>query len=1496
MSEPKSLFLNNIWLRISYLKLGTKIFLGIVLLAGLFLTTSVAQAATSSEPYSVLVVAGQSNAQGDNSFFYQMNPPLGSHPADNATKIMWSTGDNQLTVKRQNSSSTNLVPLSSVQPSGFFGPEIGLARGLWDQGRRNMVILKVTYGLQRLAATPNGAFGGLTDWNVNSVGESYDNLKLKKSQLASIMQNNGDTYTMDGFYWVQGESDAVKGVSVASYQNDLTSLLNSVKTDLGMHPEAINVLGKISGQYCLTHVYNIIYNPNGCGVNLCVIAVHPCSSEAILTAGNNNVRQAIQHAADTRPKTFVVETEDLQRVYDFVHMSAASQLTLGKRMSNSGFVLPFREEGSNDYDNDGIFNTNEDANGNGNLGDDDTDSDGIPDYLDDFVGPGGGREKGIDAIKSVADGTTGNQSITKKNSVLNWNYSVSNNASTPASIEIEDHISARQNYINGSLTAPPNFIKSYSTNNGNTYSQTEPGSGTTDVKVAKNNVPISATGDSTEVLKQADSYTNSTSNNQGYIPILSGSRIFTLFNNTYAGTGPTANRYDIGCVEKVSGNDCAGYPKDFTDSAGNVDFISPHTPVHYLDKETERIFSSTQRNSGYGIICFDTKTNAMCAGQEYTELAPTLGPTSGKRRSRIQQISKIGSCLYTYDISLKVYSYDPITGATPCDGHTTKNLSTAYGSTAPTYNTSNHADYGYTGPVTQSEVIGTKIFIIMNYAFESNLDIWGCNNLVDICKGTRIICFDSTTTDGRCSNDAGGYFSNPRTNCYTDRFCKLQQPFIDKSNNAICAFVFREQTYVYLGIVCRDPLTGGSVPVSSELDTISTRGREAFDNANYLPTYEEVELTLPNGDEATIFPWKKAYLIASPRSGKAVCFNWTTNSLCADFGNTGSGSSRWETWINQGVVSTEVGLNGDTNDIGYVSDGAGCIWAKGESGDIWSFDSQNGSVPCRRFEESVIVQPDHFYCDAQTGHVTGWNEAKLQLPVGTSTDDLIELYATIKDVNGNNIVGYSNINLLELGGKVSTLGSLDLSNLSLLTYPILSAAINFKASNSNIFSGANATPLVVLTFNGDDPQICYQTRVEDACNITTPLTNTGTVQVVDENLDSRQVQLSATSVVQYDDGESCIPDVRVTTSSPPRKFFKGENITYSILVENTSNTDPLSKALNISLTNIIPSESTYISSSGGTLNGSTVSWPVFSLNGSASRSFEVTVKVGNVTQGNLLNTASAQLVDDPTASNNSYISSNEVGSLSIIGATAWTDTNKDGIVNNSEAYLSGVAVELYKGGVLVGSGTTNLNGHYDFLDLIPATDYALKFVKPNSYMVSLQDVGENDMIDSDIDELTFMTDLFSLGEGEINNSSFAGFYLLPSEQTPSDPDPVPEAILEPEVPNVLDDVSELVLEIEGIMKSAQELSGTFAKKITSVAGNQISAIASSNEKISKFEKTIRLPIFGKVNITGMQAYYTTAISVTSILFGLFIRELWKRHLLNKLPDSPTGNFPRKFDF
>ncbi|MFC2084140.1 SdrD B-like domain-containing protein [Bacteroidota bacterium] len=84
-----------------------------------------------------------------------------------------------------------------------------------------------------------------------------------------------------------------------------------------------------------------------------------------------------------------------------------------------------------------------------------------------------------------------------------------------------------------------------------------------------------------------------------------------------------------------------------------------------------------------------------------------------------------------------------------------------------------------------------------------------------------------------------------------------------------------------------------------------------------------------------------------------------------------------------------------------------------------------------------------------------------------------------------------------------------------------------------------------------------------------------------------------------------------------------------------------------------------------------------------------------------------------------------------IGDFVWFDTNGDGIQDQGEPGVSGVAVELHNdNGFLIATDTTDNNGFYGFYNLIPGY-YYVQFILPQGYSFTSKDQGSDDQIDSD---------------------------------------------------------------------------------------------------------------------------------------------------------------------
>ncbi len=118
-----------------------------------------------------------------------------------------------------------------------------------------------------------------------------------------------------------------------------------------------------------------------------------------------------------------------------------------------------------------------------------------------------------------------------------------------------------------------------------------------------------------------------------------------------------------------------------------------------------------------------------------------------------------------------------------------------------------------------------------------------------------------------------------------------------------------------------------------------------------------------------------------------------------------------------------------------------------------------------------------------------------------------------------------------------------------------------------------------------------------------------------------------------------------------------------------------------------------------------------------------------------------------------------------IGLFVFLDMNEDGIFDEAEDGLEGVEVTLYSlDNEVVDVTTTDSNGEFLFPNVPPA-EYYLAFDIPSGYIVSPQNEGNDETLDSDIDEVG-KTEVFVLADGEVVLDYGAGVY----------PDPVCEGL------------------------------------------------------------------------------------------------------------------------
>jgi len=112
-----------------------------------------------------------------------------------------------------------------------------------------------------------------------------------------------------------------------------------------------------------------------------------------------------------------------------------------------------------------------------------------------------------------------------------------------------------------------------------------------------------------------------------------------------------------------------------------------------------------------------------------------------------------------------------------------------------------------------------------------------------------------------------------------------------------------------------------------------------------------------------------------------------------------------------------------------------------------------------------------------------------------------------------------------------------------------------------------------------------------------------------------------------------------------------------------------------------------------------------------------------------------------------------------IGDLVWFDDNRNGIQDLGEPGIENVTVHLMDcAGNTLGTETTDANGLYLFDGLTPG-NYNIHFVLPLGFLISPQDQGADDALDSDADPLTGLTICTELVGGETDLTWDLGLYL-----------------------------------------------------------------------------------------------------------------------------------------
>ena len=178
----------------------------------------------------VFVLAGQSNATGAGARAAELPPDLAAPQPD---VLFWFEEGTYGAVANpsQRITSGAFLPLQfQTDPSeelflgaaDGFGPEIRLGRDLADAIVEDVAIVKVAFNRTNLAR----------DWNASRNASLYRQMRdLLRSALAELSRA-GDTPQLAGFFWVQGESDAMSEPAATRYFQNLRVLIARLRQEL----------------------------------------------------------------------------------------------------------------------------------------------------------------------------------------------------------------------------------------------------------------------------------------------------------------------------------------------------------------------------------------------------------------------------------------------------------------------------------------------------------------------------------------------------------------------------------------------------------------------------------------------------------------------------------------------------------------------------------------------------------------------------------------------------------------------------------------------------------------------------------------------------------------------------------------------------------------------------------------------------------------------------------------------------------------------------------------------------------------------------------------------------------------------------------------------------------------------------------------------------------------------------------------------------------------
>ncbi len=258
---------------------------------GLFFEKPFTVSVTTGVPVRVFILAGQSNMVGSavgSTFPAPYNAAVTGVPFFKGT-VPGTTPVGTLTSE------------VTYSGGGQFGPELSFSADL-RASSPNVPFAIIKYA--------RGGTSLETDWFGNGTaspsgdGTEYARLQTVVTEGLNALSsaNPGTSYTIAGFLWTQGESDAFQSRTTAQYQADLTTFIADVRANYGNIPFLFSRL---------------------------------CSAQTAMSASTRNQIRAAQDAvAAADADAWIVNTDTFPLLGDNLHFNGAGQAALGSAFAN----------------------------------------------------------------------------------------------------------------------------------------------------------------------------------------------------------------------------------------------------------------------------------------------------------------------------------------------------------------------------------------------------------------------------------------------------------------------------------------------------------------------------------------------------------------------------------------------------------------------------------------------------------------------------------------------------------------------------------------------------------------------------------------------------------------------------------------------------------------------------------------------------------------------------------------------------------------------------------------------------------------------------------------------------------------------------------------------------------------------------------------------------------------------------------------------------------